>query len=223
MIPIAVGLATVAAALLVSACGGGDDKNNANAGDSGTDGMAGSDGAAGAAGQGAAAGSGGVAGSGGSGGTSGTDGAADGGSMGGTGGSSLGDASSPDSTTQQSVPYSFGFRYGTTSINRFQGNGTLIFSNNCQLIGGTFDAEPVGGGQGFGMSVNLSGNQSINFCGSQVELPLDGGIFDGVTWMLTNHSDPLSSKEFYQITACEAQEDAGAPLENCEGGLSLNP
>lgn len=222
MDPISVGIAALAA-LLLSACGG-DESNSgnrtANDDDAGTAGTGGSGGVSGTGGRNSTGGSGGVAGSGGAGGNSGSagvDGGSDSGGM--DGGDAYVDASAPDAGNPVSIPYSFGFRYATTDVKRFSGTGTLLFSgaNNCQLMGGTLEAQEVGGSQPFNFSIDLSANQSIDFCASEVTLPLAGGLFDGISWLLRNSSQPLTTKNVYEITACSPQSDGGS----CEGGLSL--
>jgi hypothetical protein len=223
MEPITLGIAAIAA-LILQACGGDEPTNRGkkNENDSGTDatGMDGSDGSGGNTSTGGMAGSGGAAGSGGSGGVAGYDGGSDSAGAAGMGGSSYVDGSILDAGTPVSIPCNFGFRYGTTNVSRFSGTGALLFSefDPCRLIGGTLEMTPVGGGQSTGFSVDLSGKQGMDFCGSQVELPFTGGLMDGVTWMLTN-----SGPNFWQISSCGQTVDSGVPLEKCEGALTLTP
>jgi hypothetical protein len=138
----------------------------------------------------------------------------DAGGMGGEGGT-------PDAGNPIQVPYHFGMIYGSP-VKALRGTGSLLFSNQepCQLLGGNFAAEyPTGGGSPFQMTVNLMPNQSINFCSGTVTLPLAGGVFQGVNWLLTNRSNPLTSKQSWEITACSPETAGGA--EKCSGALEL--
>ncbi|MFY9586315.1 MAG: hypothetical protein WAT66_02545, partial [Actinomycetota bacterium] len=169
-------------------------------------------------GSGGVAGSGGAAGSGGSGGTGGIS---DSGSDSDAGIDAYVDASTPDAANLTSFPYEFRFRHGTTNISHYLGRGTLSFSgtNNCELKDGYFNVESVEDASKFPLTIDLAGSQSINFCGSQVTLPFASGIFNGVSVMLSNISDPLTSKDHYQIVSCSPQGDGGVALENCQGSL----
>lgn len=221
MDPITVGIAAIAA-LILNACGGDDEPNSKtkdmDAGPPDGSAATGNDGGAGTGGNTSAAGSGGAAGTSGSGGTGGAAGITDGGDM---DASSYVDASTPDAMNEVSVAYHFGMIYGTSPKEGVRGSGLLYFSNldSCQLLGGSFDAESQSGDT-IGMSVDLSAAPSINFCDPEVTLPLAGGLFDGVSWMLTNVSTTPTSKQSYAITACSSANDGGA-VENCSGALEL--
>lgn len=233
MYPIALGIAAVAAWAL-SGCGSGKLTQDINENDAGSDaepdtkdiprfnGTGGRNGTGGTGGTGGRSSTGGTGGTGGSGGLSGSSGAA---GFGGSGTGGIRDAGVdqfvPDSGGPQSVAYHFGMIYGSNPITGVNGSGTLIFTgpDHCQLVGGTFQAETQNG-DSFGMSVDLSGTQNMNFCGSQVSLPLNGGIFQGVTWMLSNRSDDPATKDSYEITSCNAP--ANSSVENCSGALNIS-
>jgi hypothetical protein len=224
MDPITLGIASIVA-LVLSACGGGsggiNDKRNAGNNDASTAETGGNGGTGGTGANTSTGGSGGTSGTGGMGGTGGA-----GGSVGVDAGTDSGadayvDATIPDGSHRASVPYHFGMIYGSGSIQGFRGTGFLYFSdaNSCQLLGGSFDGEFQSGAK-ITLSVDLAGNQSIDLCAANATLPLAGGIFDGMSWMLTNHSTPLTSKQSYEITACSSQNDGGA-IQNCSGALEM--
>lgn len=127
----------------------------------------------------------------------------------------------PDSGGPQSTNYHFGMIYGSATKTGVNGTGTLYFTgpDSCQLVGGSFQAETQSG-DSFGMSVDFSGIQNLNFCGAQVSLPLAGGVFQGVTWMLANRSDDSYSKESYEIISCSTPADSS--VEDCSGALNIS-
>lgn len=225
MIPIVLGVAALAA-LALSSCGGdgaGLNGNNDNTDAGGTGGTGGTT-SSGSSGFGTG-GKGGSSGTTGTGGTSGTSGTGTTGGLGGTGGTggldggSGGEAGAVDGGggsgggDPEIVPYHFGLLYGSNGIN---GSGTLTFENStsCKLLSGSFNAQ-VQGGSPFNFSVNLGGNQSLDICQSE-ELPLSGGLFDGVTWYLTNHSENPPFNQSWEITSCLGG-DAGTGT--CSGAL----
>ena len=230
MIPIVLGVAAIAA-MVLSSCGGDSDglngtNDNTDAGATGGKGGTGGTATSGSSGTGAA-------GTGASGGTAGTGGTSTSGGLGGTGGTGAldggigGEAGSPgsggidggggDGGGPEILPYHFGILYGSKGI---QGTGTLTFANStsCQLLSGSFNAQ-VQGGSPFNFSVNLGGNQSLDFCDSEAQLPLSGGLFDGVTWYLTNHSQNPPFNQSWEITSCLGG-DAGTA--NCSGALEAS-
>lgn len=219
MIPVVVGIAALAAWAL-SGCGPGAKTTQDLNDDAGTDAevdnrvrnTGGTGGSGGTAGTGAVAGSGGVSGNAGA---AGMDGDMDAGVE-----DAGADAFIPD---QESVAYHFGMIYGSNPFVGVNGTGNLYFSNqdSCQLLGGSFQAETQTGDQ-FAMSIDLAGNQSVDFCSAEFALPLAGGVFEGMTWMLTNKSSVLSDKEGYEITSCGSQEDGGTGLEKCSGALNIS-
>ena len=220
MYPIVVGVAAVAAWVL-SGCGDDakltQDLDNNDAGPDSPDdeGAAGSSGRGGAGGTSGTAGNAGVSGRGGA---AGMDEDMD------AGVEDAGpDAFNPDAAEQEEVAYHFGMIYGSNPFQGVNGTGSLFFSgqDRCQLLGGTFQAETQAGDQ-FGMSVDLTGHSGVDFCDSQIELPLSGGLFEGVTWMLDNKSNPLLAKEGYEILSCGSDADAGVGLENCSGALNIS-
>lgn len=230
MEPITLGIAFLTA-LILGGCGGSGGKLFENNNDAGPNEM---DGGVGTTGTGASrgietGGSGGVAGNdatGGSGGSGGVGGTAGGDNDAGMEASSYVDATTPDAGNPIELPYHFGMIYGSNPVTGLRGTGTLLFSgvDPCQLLGGSFETESQTGEKS-GISIDLANNQSLDFCASEVTLPLAGGLFDGVSWLLTNQSDPLSSTS-WEISACSSglQSDAGAPIENCSGALEItNP
>ena len=221
MDPITLGIAALTA-LVLGACGSdGSGRLNRydNDGDASTADAAG--GKASTGGSGGAGGSGGVSGSGGS---DGIDAGHDSGDM--DGGMDARDSYVDASNEHNpvSVPYHFGMIYGSSNIQGVRGTGMLYFSDpsSCQLLGGSFDGELQSGGK-VGISVDLTGNQSVDLCTSQASIPLAGGLFDGVSWMLTNRSEVLTSKQSYEITSCSSKGQDGG-VENCSGALEkTNP
>ena len=230
LVPVALGIAALAT--LLSGCGsdnnstsgtprdGGDSGAGGSGATSTTGGVGGNSGTNGSGGSSTTGGSSGLGGSGGvtgDGGMAGIgDGGTDAGGMGGVGG----DGGSPDAGNPIQVPYHFGMIYGSSSVKALNGTGTLLFSNldPCQLLGGNFNAVYQTAGSPFQMTVDLP-SQSIDFCSGSVTLPLAGGVFEGVSWLLTNKSDPLTSKQSWQITACSPETAGGA--EKCSGALEL--
>jgi hypothetical protein len=245
MYPVVIGIAALAAWAL-SGCGDGKGTDLFGDEDAGTGGnennrvrATGGRSSTGAAGS--TAGSSGVAGTGGTAGTSGSGGTVDmdagaedagmdaGAEAGLDGGSDAGlsdastDAFISDAMNQQAVAYHFGMIYGSNPIVGLNGTGTLYFSNqnSCELLGGSFEAQSQSG-DSFAMSVDLSGMQSLDFCTAEVTLPLAGGVFEGMTWLLGNKSTVASPTESFEILACGSQEDGGTGLENCSGALNIS-
>ena len=248
MYPVAIGIAALAAWAL-SGCGGGNNKDLFGDHDASTDGSddnrvrntggrSGSGAAGATAGSAGVAGTGGAAGNSGSGGTAGMDAGVeasteagpeaglDAGADVGIGdatGEASGDAFVSDAMDQEAVAYHFGMIYGSNPVVGLNGSGTLYFSkqNSCQLLGGSFQAQNQSGDT-FAMSVDLSGMQSLDVCGAEVTLPLAGGVFEGMTWMLGNKSSVVSPRDSFEILACGLQGDGGTGLENCSGALNIS-
>jgi hypothetical protein len=136
-------------------------------------------------------------------------------------------------------PYRFGMMYGPDSDDRLvrtkfhvNGAGALLFSDldPCRLIGGQFTAKyETGfvdpeytnqfGDPTFELSIKLAAGQSINACGENVVLPMAGGLFDGVSWLLTVAEQSTGPKDAWTITACEPAP-AGSG-EVCSGEIKL--
>lgn len=128
------------------------------------------------------------------------------------------DAGGNPSVALTQLLYNFGLVYGgDAGQNGISGTGRFFVesANPCLLRRGELQKR-----DGESFQVNLASDQSIDFCAPTSELPLTGGAFEGVSWLISNNSHTIPANTSWEITGCGGNE---ATALSCSGTISIMP